>query len=141
MFKFVSQIIYMQDQPQNQINIEISEEVAEGSYANLAIITHSHAEFVVDFVEKTRALAEDIRPSFFELTVAMSFDYFAHCKVDVAVIEVGLGGRLDSTNIITPELSIITNIGWHQTISIHAGKPFSRRDTTFIGDTHIGRIV
>ena len=69
-------------------------------------------EFVVDFVEKTRALAEEIKPSFFELTVAMSFDYFAQCRVDVAVIEVGLGGRLDSTNIINPAISVITNIGW-----------------------------
>jgi dihydrofolate synthase / folylpolyglutamate synthase len=56
-----------------------------------------------------------IEPSFFELTVAMAFDYFAHRKVDVAVVEVGLGGRLDSTNIITPELSIITNIGLDHT--------------------------
>jgi dihydrofolate synthase/folylpolyglutamate synthase len=56
-----------------------------------------------------------ISPSFFELTVAMAFDYFAREKVDIAVIEVGLGGRLDSTNIITPEVSIITNIGYdHQ---------------------------
>ena len=56
-----------------------------------------------------------LEPSFFELTVAMAFDYFAHQKVDVAVIEVGLGGRLDSTNIINPEVSIITNIGLDHT--------------------------
>ena len=55
---------------------------------------------------------EKFKPSFFEITVSMALDYFAVNKVDVAVIEVGLGGRLDSTNIITPELSIITNIGW-----------------------------
>ncbi|MEI6949379.1 folylpolyglutamate synthase/dihydrofolate synthase family protein [Paraflavisolibacter sp. H34] len=66
---------------------------------------------VVDFVERTRELTETIEPSFFELTVAMAFDYFARQQVDVAVIEVGLGGRLDSTNIISPELSVITNIG------------------------------
>ena len=52
-----------------------------------------------------------VQPSFFELTVAMAFDYFARMEADVAVIEVGMGGRLDSTNIITPELSVITNIG------------------------------
>jgi dihydrofolate synthase/folylpolyglutamate synthase len=57
-------------------------------------------------------LINEIEPSFFEITVAMAFDYFAKQEVDIAVIEVGLGGRFDSTNIITPELSIITNIGW-----------------------------
>lgn len=69
-------------------------------------------EFVIHFTEYMRPLIEAIEPSFFEITVAMAFDYFAKQKVDVAVIEVGLGGRFDSTNIITPELSIITNIGW-----------------------------
>ena len=68
--------------------------------------------FVTGFVQKTKALSEKVEPSFFELTVAMAFDYFAREKVDIAVIETGLGGRLDSTNIITPILSIITNIGW-----------------------------
>ena len=68
--------------------------------------------FVTDFVQRTKALSEKVEPSFFELTVAMAFDYFAREKVDIAVIETGLGGRLDSTNIITPILSIITNIGW-----------------------------
>jgi dihydrofolate synthase/folylpolyglutamate synthase len=57
-------------------------------------------------------LIEELEPSFFEITVAMAFDYFATQGVDVAIIEVGLGGRLDSTNIITPELSVITNISW-----------------------------
>ena len=69
-------------------------------------------EFVADFTEKIQPLAEQIEPSFFEITVAMAFDHFAKQEVDIAVIEVGLGGRLDSTNIITPELSVITNIGW-----------------------------
>ena len=69
-------------------------------------------KFVIDFTEKMKTLIEEISPSFFEITVAMAFEYFAEQKVDVAVIEVGLGGRLDSTNIITPELSVITNIGW-----------------------------
>lgn len=68
-------------------------------------------EYVVDFVERIKPLVEEISPSFFEITVAMAFDYFALQGVDIAVIEVGLGGRLDSTNIITPELSVITNIG------------------------------
>jgi dihydrofolate synthase/folylpolyglutamate synthase len=69
-------------------------------------------DFVVDFVERMKPSIEEIQPSFFEITVAMAFDYFAQQKVDIAIIEVGLGGRLDSTNIILPELSVITNIGW-----------------------------
>lgn len=68
--------------------------------------------FVVRFTERIKSLAEEIQPSFFEITVAMAFQYFAEQTVDVAVIEVGLGGRLDSTNIIRPELAVITNIGW-----------------------------
>jgi dihydrofolate synthase/folylpolyglutamate synthase len=67
---------------------------------------------VVDFVERVRPLSETMDPSFFELTVVMAFDYFAQQQVDIAIVEVGLGGRLDSTNIITPELSVITNIGY-----------------------------
>lgn len=69
-------------------------------------------QFVVSFVEKIKSLSEKIKPSFFELTIAMAFEYFAFKKVDIAVIETGLGGRLDSTNIILPILSIITNIGF-----------------------------
>jgi dihydrofolate synthase / folylpolyglutamate synthase len=69
-------------------------------------------DFVVEFVEKVKPWIDEIQPSFFEITVAMAFDYFVQQKVDIAIIEVGLGGRLDSTNIITPELSVITNIGW-----------------------------
>jgi dihydrofolate synthase/folylpolyglutamate synthase len=72
-------------------------------------------EFVVDFTEKIKPLIATIHPSFFEITVAMAFSYFAEQKVDIAVIEVGLGGRLDSTNIISPEVSIITNIGLDHT--------------------------
>ncbi|MDB5232986.1 MAG: bifunctional folylpolyglutamate synthase/dihydrofolate synthase, partial [Chitinophagaceae bacterium] len=68
-------------------------------------------EFVVDFVQRTQKITTEIEPSFFELTVAMAFDYFAKEKVDIAIIETGLGGRLDSTNIIQPEISFITNIG------------------------------
>jgi dihydrofolate synthase / folylpolyglutamate synthase len=66
---------------------------------------------VVSFVEGNKDILESVRPSFFEMTVAMAFNFFAEEQVDVAVIEVGLGGRLDSTNIIIPVLSIITNIG------------------------------
>lgn len=69
-------------------------------------------EAVVDFVGRIRPLSEQMDPSFFEITVVMAFDYFAQQQVDIAIIEVGLGGRLDSTNIILPELSIITNIGY-----------------------------
>lgn len=69
-------------------------------------------EFVVDFVRKIKPSIDRIQPSFFEITVAMAFHYFAKQQADIAVIEVGLGGRLDSTNIIRPELSVITNIGW-----------------------------
>ncbi|CAN5432301.1 folylpolyglutamate synthase/dihydrofolate synthase family protein [soil metagenome] len=69
-------------------------------------------DFVIAFVEKIKPHIQTIQPSFFEITVAMAFEYFAQQEVDIAVIEVGLGGRLDSTNIITPELSVITNIGW-----------------------------
>lgn len=69
-------------------------------------------QFVVDFTQKIQPAIEKIEPSFFEITVAMAFEYFAINKVDIAVIETGLGGRLDSTNIINPELSIITNIGF-----------------------------
>ncbi|TAH13167.1 MAG: bifunctional folylpolyglutamate synthase/dihydrofolate synthase [Sphingobacteriia bacterium] len=69
-------------------------------------------DFVVNFTQKIQPQIELLEPSFFEITVAMAFDYFAQQEVDIAVIEVGLGGRLDSTNIINPEISVITNIGW-----------------------------
>jgi len=72
-------------------------------------------QYVIDFVDQERAFFEPLRPSFFELTTALAFKYFAEQKVDIAVIEVGLGGRLDCTNIITPILSIITNISLDHT--------------------------
>jgi len=78
-------------------------------------------DYVVDFVAKNKSFFEELKPSFFEMTVAMAFKYFADEKVEVAVIEVGMGGRLDSTNIISPELSVITNI--------------SKDHTQFLGDT------
>ncbi len=71
--------------------------------------------FVVAFVERLQKIINVIEPSFFEISIAMAFDYFAKQEIDVAIIEVGLGGRLDSTNIITPELSVITNIGLDHT--------------------------
>jgi dihydrofolate synthase/folylpolyglutamate synthase len=85
-------------------------------------------EFVVGFVNRVMPAIEEIRPSFFEITVAMAFDYFAKQKVDIAVVEVGLGGRLDSTNVITPLVSVITNISWDhkdllgETLSAIAGE-------------------
>lgn len=72
-------------------------------------------EWVVDFVRNSKEVIEEIKPSFFEVTVVMAFMYFKEQKVDIAVIETGLGGRLDSTNIITPILSIITNISYDHT--------------------------
>src|SRR5258708_29409190 len=85
-------------------------EFTERIKINGADVSHS---FIIDFVNKMKPMLEEIKPSFFETTVAMAFDYFAQQKVDVAVIEVGLGGRLDSTNVITPEVSLITNISWY----------------------------
>lgn len=72
-------------------------------------------ENVVQFVEDNRIFLDQVKPSFFETTMALAFDYFAQQQVDIAVVEVGLGGRLDSTNIITPLLSVITNIGLDHT--------------------------
>lgn len=72
-------------------------------------------DYVIKFIEENRSFTEPLHPSFFEVTTAMAFRYFADSKVDVAVIEVGLGGRLDCTNIITPDLSIITSIGFDHT--------------------------
>ena len=72
-------------------------------------------QFVIQFIRRNKAFFEDNQLSFFEMTVGMAFDYFSKKEVDIAVIEVGLGGRLDSTNIITPEVSVITNIGFDHT--------------------------
>ncbi|UCH15211.1 MAG: bifunctional folylpolyglutamate synthase/dihydrofolate synthase [Bacteroidales bacterium] len=69
-------------------------------------------EYVVKFVNKHISFFDEVQPSFFEMSVFMAFEYFAYMKVDIAIIEVGLGGRLDSTNIINPVLSVITNIGY-----------------------------
>lgn len=77
--------------------------------------------YVVDFIAKNKSFLEENKLSFFEMTVGMAFSYFSHEMVDIAVIEVGLGGRFDSTNIITPEVSLITNI--------------SKDHTDILGDT------
>ncbi len=71
--------------------------------------------YVVDFVEKERSFFEPLHPSFFEVTTAMAFKYFKDRRIDIAVVEVGLGGRLDCTNIITPLVSVITNISFDHT--------------------------
>jgi dihydrofolate synthase/folylpolyglutamate synthase len=83
-------------------------------------------KYVIDFVRKHKEIIEAVHPSFFEVSVFMAFDYFARHAVDIAIIEVGLGGRLDTTNIITPLLSVITSIGMDH--------------TDFLGDT-LGKIA
>ena len=72
-------------------------------------------EYVAQFVNDHKSLFEEIEPSFFEMTVGMAFSYFREQMIDIAVVEVGMGGRLDSTNVISPVLSIITNIGLDHT--------------------------
>lgn len=72
-------------------------------------------QFVIQFIERNKSFFRANSLSFFEMTVGMAFDYFAKKKVDLAIIEVGMGGRLDSTNIISPEVSVITNIGFDHT--------------------------
>jgi dihydrofolate synthase/folylpolyglutamate synthase len=83
-------------------------------------------DFIVEFTRDNKLYVESLNPSFFEVTVAMAFSYFEKCQVDVAVIEVGMGGRLDSTNIITPVLSLITNVSYDH--------------VQFLGDT-LGKIA
>ena len=74
-------------------------------------------EYLVQWVARWRSLFEQVQPSFFEMCVALAFDYFAEQRVDIAIVEVGVGGRLDSTNIITPLVSLITNISYdHQAL-------------------------
>jgi len=83
-------------------------------------------EFICKFTDVNKSYIESLSPSFFEVTVAMAFSYFEQCAVDVAVIEVGMGGRLDSTNVITPVLSVITNVSYDH--------------VQFLGDT-LGKIA
>ena len=72
-------------------------------------------EYVIDFVNKERDFIDSLHPSFFEVTTAMAFKYFQDRNIDIAIVEVGLGGRLDCTNIIKPIVSIITNISFDHT--------------------------
>lgn len=101
-------------------------------------------KYVCDFTEKYKKNFDKIKPSFFEMTVGLAFDYFREKKVDVVIIETGLGGRLDSTNIITPILSIITNIGWDhanllgntlQKIAAEKAGIIKKNITVIIGET------
>ena len=80
-------------------------------------------DFVTQFIAENKSFLEQQKLSFFEMTVGMAFDYFSKDQVDIAIIEVGLGGRLDSTNIITPEISVITNIGLDHTQFLGETKP------------------
>lgn len=100
---------------------------------------------VVEFVEQHRTFAEELKPSFFEWTVGLAFDYFAKQKVDIAIIETGLGGRLDSTNVVTPIASVITNISFdHQnmlgdTLQLIAAEKagiIKHKIPVVIGETH-----
>ncbi|MDP2176497.1 MAG: folylpolyglutamate synthase/dihydrofolate synthase family protein [Bacteroidota bacterium] len=102
-------------------------------------------EFVIEFVEKIKPHLETIQPSFFEITVAMCFDYFAKNEIDIAIIETGLGGRLDSTNIINPLLSVITNIGYDHMdllgntlaeIAFEKAGIIKPNTTVVVGETH-----
>lgn len=102
-------------------------------------------KFVIDFVAKNKPVLETIKPSFFEISVAMAFTYFAEQKVDIAIIETGLGGRLDSTNLVNPLLSIITNISLdHQnflgdTLPLIAGEKagiIKENTPVVIGESH-----
>ena len=101
--------------------------------------------YIVDFVDRYKDTFSTIKPSYFEITVAMAFDYFAKKEVDIAVIETGLGGRLDSTNIIHPLVSVITNISYDHmnflgnTLPAIAGEKagiIKRRVPVVIGETH-----
>lgn len=72
-------------------------------------------KFVSQFINKNKEFLNKLKPSFFEMSAGLAFDYFSKRKVDIAIIETGMGGRLDSTNIVQPELTVITNIGWDHT--------------------------
>jgi dihydrofolate synthase/folylpolyglutamate synthase len=104
-----------------------------------------HESYVIDFVSTYKTDFEKIQPSFFEMTVGLAFDYFANSNIDIAVVEVGLGGRLDSTNVITPELSIITNISFDHTallgntlekIAVEKAGIIKKEIPVVIGETH-----
>lgn len=98
-------------------------------------------ETVVQFVADNRAFLDEVRPSFFETTMALAFWYFAQQQVDVAVVEVGLGGRLDSTNILTPLLSVITNIGIDHTEFLGATLPQIAAEKAGIIKPHVPCVI
>ena len=100
---------------------------------------------VVTFIERHRAFLDSLELSFFEMTVGLAFDYFARQKVDVAVVEVGMGGRLDSTNVLSPDLCVITNIGLDHTqflgdtlskIAAEKAGIIKKETPVVIGETH-----
>jgi len=103
-------------------------------------------QFIIQFIKRNKTFLETNALSFFEMTVGLAFEYFAKQQVDIAIIEVGLGGRLDSTNIITPEVSVITNIGLDHTqflgntleaIAKEKGGIIKHNVPVVIGETHI----
>ena len=98
-------------------------------------------ETVVQFVADNRAFLDEVRPSFFETTMALAFWYFAQQQVDVAVVEVGLGGRLDCTNILTPLLSVITNIGIDHTEFLGATLPQIAAEKAGIIKPHVPCVI
>ena len=98
-------------------------------------------ESVCEFVELAQPLIAELQPSFFEITTAMAFRYFAQQNVDVAVIEVGLGGRLDCTNIISPAISIITNISFDHTDLLGATLPEIAREKAGIIKSNIPTVI
>lgn len=102
-------------------------------------------KYVIEFTKENRKIFESIEPSFFEMTVAMAFKYFADQNVDIAIIEAGMGGRLDSTNIITPMASVITNIGTDhseflgtslKSIALEKAGIIKHKIPVIIGETH-----
>ena len=98
-------------------------------------------EEVAAFVEKHKELLDELQPSFFETMTVMAFDYFVREKVDIAVVEVGLGGRLDSTNVLTPILSVITNIGLDHTEFLGNTLPKIAREKAGIIKPHVPVVV
>ena len=98
-------------------------------------------EEVAAFVEKHKELLDELQPSFFETMTVMAFDYFVREKVDIAVVEVGLGGRLDSTNVLTPILSVITNIGLDHTEFLGNTLPKIAREKAGIIKLHVPVVV
>jgi dihydrofolate synthase/folylpolyglutamate synthase len=98
-------------------------------------------EAVVQFVAKNKDFLDELKPSFFEMTVGMAFWYFVKEEVDIAVIEVGMGGKFDSTNLVTPELCIITNIGWDHVQFLGDTLPLIAGEKAGIIKNHIPVII